>query len=107
MAKNRIESNDNRLPLKEMNRGKEAFRPLRHKESKAPYSDLEYLLLLGEAICEGEEEWKLAHPHREYKHEGVAPEVQQFAQIIYKGYKDGISKRELAEYIADSIDLES
>lgn len=93
--------------LNEMARGKGAFRPLKHKETKESFTDLDYLLLLGEYVQNGEAEWKKAHPHRDFKIEGIAPEVQKFAQIIYKGYNDGISKSELKSYISDSIDLDS
>lgn len=92
--------------LNEMSKPQD-FRPFKHKKTNAPVSDLEYLLLLGEQIALGAKEWEKAHPHREYKAEGIDPSVQQFAQIIYKGYCDGISKEELKAYIRDSIDLDS
>lgn len=101
------ETNYPQYSTKEMSKGKMAFKPLVHKETKKPYSDLDYLLALGEQISLGEEEWKKSHPYREYKVDGVDPSVQDFAQIVYKGYKDGISKQELSDYIADSIDLDS
>lgn len=110
MAKNKnVIINESKYPqynLKEMSRP-QGFKPLRHKETKKGLSDLEYLLLLGEQVALGEAEWKKAHPNREYKAEGIDPSVQAFAQIIYKGYKDGISKEELSSYIRDSIDLDS
>lgn len=93
-------------PINSMNKGKGGFRPLAHKDTHQAFSDLDYLLLLGEYIQYGAEEWKRNHPNREFRAEGIHPDVQAFAQIIYKGYQDGISKRELAEYISDSIDLD-
>lgn len=108
MAKNQVitEKEMDRYPLDKMVKGREGFKPLRHKKTKEPWSDLDYLLGLGEKISLGQEEWKREHPHREYQMEGVNPEVIKFAQIIYKGYQDGISRRELAEYIRDSIDID-
>lgn len=108
MARNKIQSisKAEQYPISAMNKGKSSFRPLAHKGTGASFTDLDYLLLLGEYIQYGREEWQKRHPNREFRAEGIHPAVQSFAQIIYKGYEDGISKRELAEYIADSIDLD-
>lgn len=108
MAKNKIQSLDKaqQYPIASMNKGKGGFRPLAHKGTGVAFSDLDYLLLLGEYIQYGREEWQKRHPNREFRAEGIHPAVQSFAQIIYKGYEDGISKKELAEYISDSIDLD-
>lgn len=108
MARNKIQSIDKaeQYPISAMNKGKSSFRPLAHKGTGASFTDLDYLLLLGEYIQYGREEWQKRHPNREFRAEGIHPDVQSFAQIIYKGYEDGISKKELAEYIADSIDLD-
>lgn len=108
MAKNKIQSisKAEQYPISAMNKGKSSFRPLAHKGTGASFTDLDYLLLLGEYIQYGREEWQKRHPNREFRADGIHPAVQSFAQIIYKGYEDGISKKELAEYIADSIDLD-
>lgn len=108
MARNKIQSisKAEQYPISTMNKGKSSFRPLAHKGTGASFTDLDYLLLLGEYIQYGREEWQKRHPNREFRAEGIHPAVQSFAQIIYKGYEDGISKKELAEYIADSIDLD-
>ncbi len=108
MARNKIQSisKAEQYPISAMNKGKSSFRPLAHKGTGASFTDLDYLLLLGEYIQYGREEWQKRNPNREFRAEGIHPAVQSFAQIIYKGYEDGISKKELAEYIADSIDLD-
>lgn len=108
MAKNKIQDigDSQKYPISSMTKGKGGFRPLAHKGTGEAFSDLDYLLLLGEYIQYGAEEWKRNHPNREFRAEGIHPNVQQFAQIIYKAYEDGIPKRELAEYIKDSIDLD-
>lgn len=108
MARNKIQSisKAEQYPISAMNKGKSSFRPLAHKGTGASFTDLDYLLLLGEYIQYGREEWQKRHPNREFRAEGIHPAVQSFAQIIYKGYEDGISKKELADYIADSIDLD-
>ena len=108
MAKPKLQDvpNEARYPLKSMTKGRTGFRPLAHKSTGASFTDLDYLLLLGEYIQYGEAEWKRNHPNREFRAEGIAPEVQRFALTIYKAYEDGTPKRELEEYIADSIDLD-
>ena len=108
MAKPKLQDvpREARYPLKSMSKGRTGFRPLAHKSTGASFTDLDYLLLLGEYIQYGEAEWKRNHPNREFKAEGIDPEVQRFAQTIYKAHEDGIPKRELEEYIADSIDLD-
>lgn len=95
----------NKLPISQMVRGRNPFKPFRHKGGAA-FSDLDYFKALGEYASEGEEEWKRQHPHRELAIQGIDPEVLRFAQIVYKASKDGVSDRELEEYIADSIDVD-
>lgn len=96
-----------KMPIKQMSRGKESFKPLKHKGTRKGFSDLEYLLALGKAISEEGDDFKKVFPNIEYHKEGIDKSVQDFAQIIYKGYKDGISKEELQEYIRRSIDIDS
>lgn len=108
MARNKIQdlSKNEQYPIKSMNKGKGGFRPLAHKKTGASFSDLDYLLLLGEYTQYGADEWHKNHPNREFRAEGIHPAVQTFAQIIYKAHEDGVSNKELAEYISDSIDLD-
>lgn len=98
-------TNQNKLPISQMVRGRNPFKPLRHKD-KTKFTDLDYFLALGEYASNNEEEWKRQHPYRELSIEGVDPEVLRFAQCVYKGYKDGIPRSELESYIADSIDID-
>lgn len=108
MRANKVQdiSKAEQYPINSMNKGKTSFRPLAHKGTGKAFSDLDYLLLLGEYIQYGADEWKRNHPNREFKAKDINPAVQTFAQIIYKAHEDGVSNKELAEYIADSIDLD-
>lgn len=96
-----------KLPVREMYRGKTSFKPLKHKENKTIFTDLDYLIALGKAISEEGDAYKLEHPYIEYHKEGIDAEVQKFAQIIYKGYCDGIPRKDLEEYIKKSINLDA
>lgn len=98
---------DNKYPISQMTHSKAGFKPLKHKGDKRGFSDLEYFLALGKVISEEGEEWSKQHPYLEFHKEGIDAKTQEFAQIIYKGYKDGIPKKELEEYIKRSIDLNS
>lgn len=108
MAKNNVvDFKGDRYRPEEMNKGRDAFKPLKHKSNKKAFSDLEYFLLLGEQASLGEEEFKRQNPHREYTMKGIDPDVQRFAMSIYKAKQDGVSDRELIEYISDSISLDA
>lgn len=102
-----VDFQGDRYRPEDMNKGRDAFKPLKHKTSKKAFSDLEYLLLLGEQASLGEEEFKRLNPHREYTMKGIDPDVLRFAMSIYKAKQDGISDRELAEYIRDSISIDA
>lgn len=98
---------DIKYPIKNFKASKGHFKPLKHKATHKPYTDLEYFIMLGKAISEEGEEWKKNHPYMEFQKEGIDKQTQEFAQIIYKGYKDGIPKEELEEYIKRSIDIDA
>lgn len=105
MSRKANQPSANHLPISEMARGRESFKPLRHAKTHEKFSDVEYCIALGKAISIEADEWKERHPNIEYHHEGIDADVQRFCLNIYDAYKNGVSKDELSTYIKQSIDL--
>ena len=85
--------------------GRGCFKPLVHKESGTPLSDIEYLELLGRKTIE------MDKANRDYPTiptnygEGYDRDVVAFAQEIVKGKDAGLSDEELQKYINSCLDV--
>lgn len=84
--------------------GRVSHKPARHKDG-TPYSDLDYLELLGRKCIELEKD--APNGIVNYNQMGYNANVVTVAKDIVKDIDEGIDRKVLADYVASIIDIEA
>lgn len=85
--------------------GRGCFKPLVHKDTGTPLTDIEYLELLGRKTMEMDKANKDYPTIPTNYGEGIDRSVVAFSQEIVKGIDEGLSHEELQKYINSCLDV--